>query len=130
MEKEMKVKFFIRNTSFTDIGDMNVQVECRGKSIIGNFNLEVPIEEYTEALSTNTLMELVTKYFAAINEEALKVQENQIEALKKENEELRQQMNMSNISMTLMMKDMEKNILEKINKEENIEDENNNNTDN
>lgn len=70
-----------------------VEVSCMvaHNNIRGNLQISIEQQEYVEALSNNTLVTLVTKYIAEINETATAVQQVKIEELQKELEEAKKE---------------------------------------
>ena len=117
MQRELEVLFKMQGNSFTDYGTVNLGIEIYHKNIRGHCNLEIPLDEYNEAISKGMLGRLVDQYFISMLKEVEQKQYEQIEELQEELSKvngdvknLENQMNMSNISMTMMLMELESKI--------------------
>lgn len=104
------VNILIENTNIGQ--DNKVRIGCRllSDEIEGNMIVTASRDEYQEAFNNDTVNQLVKLKFAAIDEVAKKALNEQLTELTKENEALKQQMNMSNLSTLMMINELEKKI--------------------
>ena len=113
-----KIEAFIeiQGVQFFDANAI-IAISITSNSIRGNLQLTIPEEEYREAFIDNELMDLITLKLSDLLVETSKVQQVKIEALQEQllaaNNKLSALENaqqMSNISLTMMLAELEERI--------------------
>lgn len=98
-------------------GNASISCQVATDNIRGHLDVIVSQEEYKEALFNDTLVDLATKHISAMVGEAAKVQQVKIEELQKELEKSKEKVKslemaqqQSNVSMVMMIAELENKI--------------------
>ena len=119
----------VQGTGFNPDGTMNLGVRFSIGRIEGNFNAVISEKEFIDAMNNNELIELGERLLLELNQEVAEEHQIKLSELQKENKELKAQIQMSNISMTMMIAELEEKVTPPTSVEE-MEKENENNIDN
>lgn len=100
----------VQGTGFNPDGTVNLGVRFSKGRIDGNFNATISEKEFIDAINSNNLVELGEKLLIELNEKVEEEYQIKLSELQKENKDLKAQIQMSNISMTMMIAELEEKI--------------------
>lgn len=100
----------VQGTGFNPDGTMNLGVRFSIGRIEGNFNAVISEKEFIDAMNNNELIELGERLLLELNQEVAEEHQIKLSELQEENKELKAQIQMSNISMTMMIAELEEKI--------------------